>query len=143
VTQALARAGEWDRALAAAEAIGDARAGDRVKALSGVARALAGAGEQEKSTEVARRALAAAEVIGDAWAKAEALCAMAQPMAQAGQGLLGDAFTTARLAGRESVFNTLEHGATALAALDRGQTLWRIYEAVMEVESWWGVVGSR
>ena len=29
-------------------------------------------------------------------------------------------------------------GLPTLAALDQGETLWQVYEAVLEVEGWWG-----
>jgi hypothetical protein len=53
--------------------------------------------------------------------------------------VLRAAFRSARLAGRGTVCEVLKDGAATLAALDRGQTLWRIYEAVIEIDSWWGV----
>ena len=54
-------------------------------ALSGVARAMAQAGNKEEGVKVANRALAAAESIhDDEWGKAHALSAVAPAMAQAG-----------------------------------------------------------
>ena len=38
---------------------------------------------------------------------------------------------------RESLFLLLGGLASNLAALDQGETLWQIYQAIMEVESWW------
>lgn len=35
------------------------------------------------------------------------------------------------------MWETLGAGAAALAAIDGGETLWRVYEAVMEVDDWW------
>jgi tetratricopeptide (TPR) repeat protein len=31
----------------------------------------------------------------------------------------------------------LEEGVPIIAAIDQGQTLWKIYEAIVEIESWW------
>jgi hypothetical protein len=68
---------------------------------------------------------------------------IAQALAQAGHPIrarqvLLDTFTIARLTGRTSVFEMLQYNAPTLAILDQGETLWQVYEAVMEVEGWWG-----
>jgi tetratricopeptide (TPR) repeat protein len=117
----------------------------KVSVLSEVAKALAQVGEQMKAIEAANQVLAAATRIEkderntfrDAFPEAiQLLVQMGQPK-QVRQ-VLRDAFTIVRLAGRERVFETLKYSASALAALDQGETLWRVYEAVMEVEGWWG-----
>jgi len=36
-----------------------------------------------------------------------------------------------------SLFNILGNDAPLIASIDQGQTLWKIYEAIMEIESWW------
>jgi hypothetical protein len=46
-------------------------------------------------------------------------------------------FSEAISSGRESVFTALRDGATVLARIDRGHTLGQVYQAVIEVESWW------
>ena len=74
--------------------------------------------------------------------RAEALSGVANVFAQDGQqeralATLRQALATARLAGRQSVFEVLESGAAMLARIDRGKSLWRIWEAVLEVDSWW------
>ena len=68
---------------------------------------------------------------------------IAQVLAQIGRStqarqIWRDTFTTARLVGREHIFNTLQNSAPVLATLDQGETLWQVYEAVMKVEGWWG-----
>jgi hypothetical protein len=55
------------------------------------------------------------------------------------RALLWEAFTTARMAGRDSVFESLQLGAPLLASLDGGETLWPVYRGVIEVETWWSV----
>ena len=49
------------------------------------------------------------------------------------RGRFGEAF---RL-GRDKVFDALREGASLLAAIDHGQTLRNIYQAVCEVDAWW------
>jgi hypothetical protein len=33
----------------------------------------------------------------------------------------------------------LTQGARFIAMLDQGETLWKIYEAIIEIESWWNI----
>ena len=125
-----------NQALAAAEAIQNEW--HKASALSAVAQAMAQAGDKEGL----HRALAAAEAIEDEEDKASALSGVAQAMAQAGQHtkalqVLRNAFWTSRLAGRKTFFRVLENGAEPLAAVDRGKTLWKMYEAMQEVDGWW------
>src|SRR5262249_12757522 len=114
----------------------------RALALRGVAGAFARVGENERAAEVAVQALAAAEMIEDTSTRAEALADVSRALTQAGQQeqaleVVQTAFTTARLVGRASLFTGLECAVSTLAAIDHGQTLWRVYEAVQEIESWW------
>ncbi|MCL4301570.1 MAG: hypothetical protein KJ077_38070 [Anaerolineae bacterium] len=141
VAQALARAGEKERAVQVAEAI--EHEGWKAKTLSGVAQALARAGEKERALVIANQAVQVAEAIEDEVLKAVALSGVAQALAQAGgsmpvQQIWRDVFATARLAGRKRIFETLQDSTMALVALDQGETLWQVYQAVMEVEGWWG-----
>ena len=115
--------------LAAAEAIQDERW--KASALSGVAQAMAQAGDRAGAMEAANRALAVAEAILDEYSKSSALSGVAQAMVKAGQHtkalqVLRNAFRTSRLAGRNSLFEVLEGGAYGLAAIDKGQTLRKI-----------------
>ena len=81
--------------------------------------------------------------LGALWrARAEALGTVAEALARAGQAerallALRAAFAMARSAGRDSVFDVLGSGAVMLAAIDQGLTLWRVYGAMEDVESWW------
>jgi tetratricopeptide (TPR) repeat protein len=93
------------------------------------------------------QALVVAEAIPDQRVRVFALTGLAQRANQMEHQelalqVLQAAFTAARLVSRESVFQVLEQGASALADIDRGQTLWRVYEAVLEVESWWAMQSS-
>jgi hypothetical protein len=97
---------------------------------------------QAGDKEGLNRAFAAVEAIQDERAKSSALSDVAQAMVQAGQytmalQVLRNAFWTSRLAGRERMFSVLESGAGLLAEIDKGQTLWKIYEAIQEVDGWW------
>jgi hypothetical protein len=49
------------------------------------------------------------------------------------QSRLAEAFQK----GRGGVFDVLSEGAPLLAAIDQGQTLWEVYQAIREVEAWW------
>ncbi len=49
-----------------------------------------------------------------------------------------EALRAAQVVGRDAVFRVLEQAVPALATIERGQALWRVYETVMEVEGWWG-----
>jgi len=106
--------------------------------LGGVAQAMAQAGDKKGLLQ----ALAATDAIDAEYYKALALSTVAQAMAQVGQDtkalqVLRNAFRTSRLALRQSVFEVLKNGAGTLAAIDKGQTLGKIYEAIQEVDGWW------
>lgn len=97
-----------------------------------------------RAVEVANQALITIELntIGK-WNKASVMNEVARVMGCVGQlnqawYILRRLFTKARLLDRKSVLDVLEHGAMALATLDQGETLWQVYEAIMEVEGWWG-----
>jgi hypothetical protein len=88
------------------------------------------------------RALAVAEVKTDDERRAEALSGVAQVLAQSGGqeealSVLRHAFAAARVAGRQSLFSVLRSGASTLAIMDRGESLWEIRKAVEEVNGWW------
>jgi hypothetical protein len=54
-----------------------------------------------------------------------------------GKPLLQAALSSARFSGQQTVLETLPVGASAIAAIDQGQTLWQVYQALLEVERWW------
>lgn len=47
------------------------------------------------------------------------------------------ALLQARYAGRDSVLEVLAEGVPALAALDNGDTVWQLYQAIEEIDGWW------
>jgi hypothetical protein len=139
VAQTLARAGLVDQALQAAQAIKEE--GDKANALSEVAQTLA-------QTGLVDQALQAIQVLEDEGAQGEALLKVVQAMIQEGQQeqtmrMLQNAFTLARLVEREAIFRMLKQIATSLSIIDQGQTLWCVYKAIVEVESWWSVSEDR
>ena len=66
-----------------------------------------------------------------------------QIVAYTRMGLLGpaaslwqDLLRAAQSSGRLHVFDTVRYGALLLARMDNGQTLWRAYQSIKDVESW-------
>jgi myo-inositol catabolism protein IolC len=120
--------------------------GSRAKALSHVMVALAQAGMQEEAAEAAEEALAAAQFIQDDKFKARALSEVAAEMFNfnPGQSILifHQAFKAARYSGHEMVFQVLVSASKPITAIDDGQTLWRVYQEIMQVDSWWGASGT-
>ena len=82
VAQALAQVGDFERALAAAEGIGNE--GSRAQALTRRGRGPGPGRRLERASEGLQRALAAAAGIGDEGSRAEALSGVAQALAQVG-----------------------------------------------------------
>jgi hypothetical protein len=147
VAQALVESGGLEEArrvaseaLATAQTIADE--GARAEVLSRVAQAWVESGRQEQADTVASVALRAAEMITGQQASAPILTRVAQTLALAGEPgaalqmweplLLG-----AQARDRQDVFGVLAGGAPIIAAADGGLTLWRLYEAVVDIESWW------
>jgi tetratricopeptide (TPR) repeat protein len=156
LAEVLAQAGQFDQALAVAEGI--ETADERGVALSKVPEVLAQAGQFDQALAVAEgigdeeaRSVAlskVSETIEDEWHKVHMLSGMNQLLIKTGQEefvrrALRSAFTLIPLVGRKGVLRVLQKSAMALAGLDQGQTLWQVYQAVMEVESWWGPSSSR
>jgi hypothetical protein len=40
---------------------------------------------------------------------------------------------------RQVVFTALGSGASFIAYMDKGKTLWKIYEVIKEVDGWWSM----
>jgi hypothetical protein len=88
------------------------------------------------------QAMRIAQTITVEGARAVALSGIAEAMVQQGQNDLAwqtlcTALTTAQQADRYHLFTTLEHSVPVLAAIDQGQTLYRVYKKIMEAEGWW------
>jgi len=144
VTQALAQTGDQAvlrRVFAATDAIENEVA--RVYALTYCAAALLEINLRDGAIAVSERALAVADAIKNEGAKAEAL----SRTARAFQGLqeqkrslqlLRQAIAAARSADRAGLFTVLTHSAAVIGVIDNGATLWSVYNAVKQVEGWWG-----
>ncbi len=133
VARNLGQAGEWETALEAVDVLD--RAPYRAEALRAVAEGLAMGGWPDRAVEVARG-------ISDEGQRVDALRDAARALDETGnaEGALEVwqmALQEARWVGCEAVFQVLSGGASLIARLDRGQTLWRGFEAVREVEGWW------
>ena len=131
---ALASVAEFDRALEVATTI--TFPFERAHALNGVTRSLVQAGELN-------RAQTLADLIEENKLKGIALAELAYGLGEAGTKgnalqALSSALNSAKSSGLDGMFRILERGITVLKAIDQGKTLWRVYEIMMEVESWWG-----
>ncbi|KPQ42318.1 MAG: hypothetical protein MPEBLZ_03142 [Candidatus Methanoperedens nitroreducens] len=141
VAQAMAQSGEKAKAVEIAnKALTVAVESDSfgAQALSSVAEAMAQVGEKDGLNRV----LAAAETIEYKHEKAEALGGIAEAIVQAGEfeqafSIWRDELALVQSAGRDQVFRAIEKGASLIAARDQGHTLWKIYEAIVEIEGWW------
>jgi len=133
VAQRLMQEGQFDLALTLTEVIENPDWKDTT--LRDIAQSMAQAGRFEGALSVASK-------IGDKSYKRQAMIGIVYALAQAGHheralGLWRGELARARLAGRAEVFDVLQAGMSFIMSLDHGVTLWKIYEAVMEVEGWW------
>jgi hypothetical protein len=99
-----------------------------------VLNALAEIGDIETAKKVAQE-LESTEVSASALVSV----ATAIPEAEIGKAvdLLRIAILAARSLGRGDLFSVLGSGADVLARIDGGETLWRIYETIEQVDAWW------
>ncbi|HBY94464.1 MAG TPA: hypothetical protein DEP84_10970 [Chloroflexi bacterium] len=75
------------------------------------------------------------------------MTSVARALAVVGQGeearrILPRTFLMAVVAARENVLQVLRAGAALIAAIDRGETLWRVGQGVIAVEGWLGFGSS-
>jgi tetratricopeptide (TPR) repeat protein len=135
IGKALAKAGQLDQALEVVEMIEDA--GDKATALGGVAAALVRIGQTDRALEVV-------EMVADPVRKTSVLGLGETIRALTEKGCFDQAMQQFRKAlaiaraGRGSVFAALECGAATLSSIDQGKSLWRVYEIIEEIDSWWG-----
>jgi hypothetical protein len=111
------------------------RATYQAEALRAVAKGLALGGWTDRAVAVARG-------ISDEDQRVGALRDIAKALDEAGHaeaalGVWQIALQRARWVGCTGVFEVLADGASLLARLDEGRTLWDVYKAVRELESWW------
>lgn len=140
VARALAKVGDTEGAARAAKlALTKAGLADDVfyrgRVIPDIGHALILANEFDLAEKVA------AEIRND-WNKTLHLSSLSAVLMKAGQhrhalDVLRKAFVTARHTGREGVFQVLESGSLTLAAIDQGDTLWKVYKTLKEVDSWW------
>jgi tetratricopeptide (TPR) repeat protein len=124
----------------------------KLAALAEIARAMARVGRREEALEIAHHVSpqlsqveddAETALVLDSVSRARTEVEVGTKAARQARATGGDqrafcaAFDTARRTSRGRVFEVLEQGADLLASLDRGQTLWEVYQAAMEAESWW------
>jgi hypothetical protein len=133
VARNLGQAGEWETALEAVDVLD--RAQYQAEALRAVAGGLAMGGWPDRAVEIARG-------ISDEGQRVDALRDVARALDETGNAggaleVWQMALQEARWVGCEAVFQVLSSGASLIARLDQGQILWRVFEAVREVEGWW------
>lgn len=140
VANALAKAGELNLALKALKKITDEE--QQAEALLMVAQSLIGVENRECEDIAKSRVLEEAVMMINNHVSEDVLNTLTQVILHAGQPVKAqqiwcDNFIMARLSGRDEVFVTLSHSAAILAAFDLGETLWQVYEAIVETEEWW------
>jgi hypothetical protein len=120
-------------------------AGLKVRGLSAIAQSMARMGMAGEAAQVASQALAAAQAIQNKRYRAEALSRVFQALIEIDPdqawGVLVEAVQTARLDGRDVLFEVIGRVAPTLATLDDGQTLLHAYQEIMKIEAWWGGAG--
>jgi hypothetical protein len=112
--------------------------------LGRLSEALSAAADDAAATEVAEAAMRAGR-IEDEGVRPRAEVRVIRTYAAIGQyhhalARWHDDLAVARASGRRPLFDLIGAEASALAAHDQGLTLWNIYEAVNEVEAWWGTL---
>ncbi|MCK5292782.1 MAG: hypothetical protein KAR39_12305 [Thermoplasmata archaeon] len=124
-----------DRALKAAEDVGEEQHWMRDSVIKEVILPLAQAGRFEKAIKVANS-------ITDLDKRACALADVSQALVQAerqqqGLEVARLAMKTARFAGLGTLLDVLRVVATAIATVENGRTLWEAFESMSEIEGWW------
>jgi len=135
VSQILIREGQYDQALSVAKVIANEETEAAI--LSSAAQALAQMGQID-------RALVVTDMIKPKRDKGITLSLIAQVLNLAGQNEQAMNVTQATLAaarptGRETVFEVMGYLTGILGSINEGQTLWRVYEAIQEIDGWWGI----
>ncbi len=135
IAQAYARTRNIHDAITAAELIEDES--DQADTIVTVAQQL----DQEQTAEFDRlvEQVKASDAIT---LKAQVLCRLSELLTQKqapekGLDIWKAAFNGAETRGREEMWELLGTGAGTLAAVDGGATLWNIYQAVSQIETWW------
>jgi tetratricopeptide (TPR) repeat protein len=133
VARDLGQAGDGETALKAVDVLD--RAQFRAEALHAVAEGLALGGWPDHAVEIARGISYEDERVAALRYVARALDEIGNP--SGALEVWQVALQEARWVGCEAIFQVLSSGAALIARMDRGRTLWRVFEAVREVEGWW------
>jgi hypothetical protein len=133
VARDLGQAGDWKTALEAVEVL--ERAPYRAEALRAVAGGLAAGGWPDRAVEVAHGITDEGERVGALRDVVQALDEIRN--VEGALAVWQMALQEARWVGCAEVFQVVAIGASLLAHLDEGRTLWGVFEAVREVEGWW------
>jgi len=155
IALAMARLGEKTRAteilnkaLAVAESIEDK--GDKVRALDEIANAMAQVGDFDRALTVAEMIEAFSIKVGtlsnlsQATAKLEEKEKAVNKLNKTLPIWIAEV-ALKQSADRDYMFQVLVEmvglyvKAAPIASIDRGQTLWKIYEAILEVDGWWSM----
>jgi tetratricopeptide (TPR) repeat protein len=136
VAQSLTEVGDFEQAIAAAHEIEEDW--NEALALSKVVLTMAHAKDKSRLDQI----LIVVQSIKEKYFGADVLSRIAQAftllgLSESAISVWRDELAKAQLSGRNEVFNILEAGVPFLALLDGGETLWNLYETMMEVESWW------
>jgi tetratricopeptide (TPR) repeat protein len=131
---------EIEHALGLAQSLKDST--DQARAWSELARALVALGDTMRAANLAKEARSKLTPNGLQPDTATIQAHVAHSLDMAGlhdQALeaLQSAVLQARYDGRDSVLEVLAEGAPILAALIGGETVWRLYEAIQEIDGWW------
>jgi len=137
IANAMAQLGEFGKALTMAKKIEKEVFKVEVSEIVGV---MAQLGEKKEVTEIARRVQIPA-MLNDVYKNmrvridtSELWVEYMSPEQRL--SFIKDRFAAAQNFGLEKVLNELEYSASFIASIDDGQTLWKIYEAVVEVDDW-------
>jgi tetratricopeptide (TPR) repeat protein len=137
IAEALARIADMEGLRRAAAIAGGIKHSHwQAQALAGVTQAMAEIGGFAEALQTVDR-------ISDQTTRAKTLGQIARSLAQAGrqeqaQTVWFSALETARVAHISSLYDVLKSGASMVASIDQGQTLWRAYKTMGETEAWWG-----
>jgi len=126
----------WFQTLASAEGIWDDRA--KAAALSRIARSAI----KVKNKKILDHILIAIEGIGDVAYRSDSLASVAVSLNKAGNqqqalNVLRNAFAEARLVSSSEVFFVFTKSVPVLEKIDQAHTLWDIFMALQDVDSWW------
>jgi len=146
VAVAMAQLGKFEIALEVADKIKEEAY--KAHTLIKIAMVLAQVGSNAKAEEIMNNALSIAEKITNNILESYYSQAIQEIMRIAkneqffdnAMSIFGDKFALLQFGGRNEVFRRLVTGVPLITAWDKsGQTLWKVYRAIEEVDGWWDV----